>query len=142
MKQGTRVSQQALRPVRAPALAIAITWLAVCAPAHAQVVVFDPSNFVQNSLTAARTLEEINNQVRQLQNEAQMLVNEARNLASLPSNVLGQLQSALAQTTRLLNQAQGLAYQVSQAQQQFNQLYPRNYTSGTTGASMLADSVS
>jgi P-type conjugative transfer protein TrbJ len=51
-------------------------------------VVFDPSNFVQNTLTAVRTLEQINNQINQLQNEAQMLMNQARNLASLPFNVV------------------------------------------------------
>ena len=60
-------------------------------PAHAQWTVFDPSNFSQNVLTAARTLQQINNQITSLQNEAQGLINQARNLAkaqrrsSLPS---------------------------------------------------------
>lgn len=48
-------------------------------PASA-LTVFDPSNFVQNTLTAVRTLEQINNQINQLQNEAQMLMNRARTL--------------------------------------------------------------
>ena len=52
-------------------------------------IVLDPTNLVQNTLTAVRTLEQINNQIRQLQNEAQMLINQARNLASLPSSVVG-----------------------------------------------------
>ncbi len=53
-------------------------------PAHAHGdIVFDPTNLVQNTLTAIRTLEQINNQINQLQNEAQMLMNQARNLASL-----------------------------------------------------------
>ncbi|WP_445939749.1 DUF4141 domain-containing protein, partial [Pseudomonas sp.] len=39
---------------------------------HAQWVVVDPTNLVQNALTAIRTLEQINNQIQQLQNEAQM----------------------------------------------------------------------
>jgi len=65
-------------------------------------IVFDPSNYVQNTLTAIRTLEQINNQIRQLQNEAQMLMNQARNLASLPSSVVGQLRANLATTERLL----------------------------------------
>ena len=42
----------------------------------------------QNILqTAARSLEEVNNQITSLQNEAQMLINQARNLASLPAFV-------------------------------------------------------
>ena len=52
-------------------------------PAHA-LIVFDPSNYAQNVLTAARALQQINNQITSLQNQAQMLINQARNLASLP----------------------------------------------------------
>jgi P-type conjugative transfer protein TrbJ len=39
-------------------------------PASAQMTVFDPSNYSQNLLTAARTLEQVNNQIQSLQNEA------------------------------------------------------------------------
>ena len=75
------------------------------ATAHAQWVVVDPTNLVQNTLTAIRTLEQINNQIQQLQNEAQMLMNQARNLASLPSSVVNQLRANLATTERLIAQA-------------------------------------
>ena len=51
-------------------------------------VVIDPTNLAQNILTAARTLEMINNQITQLQNEAQMLINQGRNLANLPHSSL------------------------------------------------------
>lgn len=58
------------------------------APAYAQFgfggIVYDPTNYAQNVLTAARTLQQVNQQITQLQNEAQMLINQARNLASLP----------------------------------------------------------
>ena len=53
-------------------------------PAHAQWIVFDPTNFSQNVLTAARELQQINNEIQSLTNEAQMLVNEARNLMAHP----------------------------------------------------------
>ena len=62
-------------------------------PSSAQVVVFDPNNYAQNVLTAARALQQINNQITSLQNQAQMLINQARNLASLPYSSLQQLQS-------------------------------------------------
>jgi len=61
-------------------------------PASAQMHVFDPSNYSQNLLTAARTLEQVNNQILSLQNEAQMLINQARHLTSLPYSSLQQLQ--------------------------------------------------
>lgn len=114
--------------------------LAITLPAHA-IIVFDPSNFVENSLTAARSLEEINNQLLQLQNEATMLVNEARNLTKLPFNIVGQLQATLALTTQLIAQAQGIAYQLAQARAQFARFYPAAYGPGTSGATMAADAL-
>src|SRR3546814_19946649 len=69
------------------------------APAYAQFgfgrIVFDPSNYAQNVLTAARTLQQINQQITQLQNEAQMLINQARNLARLPHSSLQQIQQSI-----------------------------------------------
>src|SRR3546814_8666838 len=46
-------------------------------PAQA-IVVFDPSNYSQNMLTASRTLQQINNQIQSLHNEANMLINPAK----------------------------------------------------------------
>ena len=114
--------------------------LFITLPANA-IIVFDPSNFVENSLTAARSLEEINNQLLQLQNEATMLVNEARNLTKLPFNIVGQLQATLALTTQLIAQAQGIAYQLAQARAQFARFYPAAYAPGTSGATMAADAL-
>lgn len=114
--------------------------LFITLPANA-IIVFDPSNFVENSLTAARSLEEINNQLLQLQNEATMLVNEARNLTKLPFNIVGQLQATLALTTQLIAQAQGIAYQLAQARAQFARFYPAAYGPGTSGATMAADAL-
>ena len=69
-------------------------------------VVIDPTNLAQNILTAARTLEMINNQITQLQNEAQMLINQGRNLANLPHSSLARLRSIMQQTEDLLGEAQ------------------------------------
>ncbi|MGN6142395.1 MAG: P-type conjugative transfer protein TrbJ, partial [Mesorhizobium sp.] len=63
-------------------------------PAHA-LIVFDPSNYAQNVIQAARALEQITHQITSLQNEAQMLINQARNLASLPFSSLQQLQQSV-----------------------------------------------
>ena len=108
--------------------------------AEAQLTVFDPANFGQNTLTAARSLMEVNNQIMQLENEATMLINEARNLTSLPFNIVAQLRATLAQTTTLINQALGITYQLAQARAQFDGNYPSNYTSGVSGAAMYGDS--
>ena len=91
-------------------------------PAHA-IIVFDPSNYAQNVLTAARSLQQITNQITSLQNEAQMLINQARNLTSLPFSALQQLQQSVQKTQQLLNQAQNIAYDVQKIDQMFQQKY-------------------
>ena len=105
----------------------------------AALTVFDPSNFVQNTLTAVRTLEQISNQVKQLQNEAQSLMNQARNLASLPFNVVNSLRTNLDTTRQLIAQAQGLAFDLQNMDQQFAQLYPAQYAAGVSGNQMFQD---
>lgn len=110
--------------------ATALALLAV--PAHAQWIVFDPTNYSQNILTAAHTLETINNQVRQLQNDA-------LNLTRLDFSALAQLRKTLASTNQLIQQAQGLAYQVSRMEAEFARLYPDAYTAATTGNQMAQD---
>ncbi|MBC2886758.1 MULTISPECIES: P-type conjugative transfer protein TrbJ [Pseudomonadota] len=111
-------------------------------PAHAQFgfgrIVYDPSNYAQNVLTAARTLEQINNQITSLQNEAQMLINQARNLASLPYSSLQQLQQNVQRTQQLLGQAQNIAFEVGQIDQAFQQQYG-NVSLSTTDAQLVAD---
>jgi conjugal transfer/entry exclusion protein len=64
-------------------------------PAAAQVSVFDPTNYAQNLLQAARALEQINNQVKSLQNEASMLQNMAKNLEKIDFPQLQRITSAM-----------------------------------------------
>lgn len=92
-------------------------------PAAAQWTVFDPSNYAQNVLQAARTLQQVNQQITSLQNEATMLVNQARNLASLPYSSLQQLQQNVRRTQALLQQAQNIAFDVRSIDQAFQRQY-------------------
>lgn len=110
------------------------------APAHAQFggIVFDPSNYAQNVLTAARSLEQVTNQITSLQNEAQMLMNQARNLASLPYSSLQQLQQSVQRTQQLLSQAQNIAYDVQQIDQVFQQTYG-HVSFSATDQQLIAD---
>lgn len=105
------------------AISIVAVSLLATAPSGAQWIVFDPNNYVQNVLTAARELQQINNQITSLQNEAQMLINQAKNLASLPYSSLQQLQSSILRTQQLLNQAQRIAYDVQQIDRAFATTY-------------------
>lgn len=116
----------------AAALSMTATAL-VPAPAYAQFggIVYDPSNYAQNVLTAARTLEQINNQIRQLQNQATSLINEARNLASLPTSILDPLQQQIRQTQQLLAQAQRISFDVQQIEREFTRQYSAQSLTGS-----------
>jgi P-type conjugative transfer protein TrbJ len=105
----------------------------------AQVVVFDPSNYSQNVLTAARTLNQINNQIKSLENQAQMLINGARNLTNLPTSVVGQLTSHINAINSLIAQAEGLSFNVQQINADFARLYPRQYTAAVSSNQMVQD---
>ena len=108
-------------------------------PARAQLTVFDPSNYAQNALTAARELQQVNNEIRMLQNQATSLINQARNLASLPYSALSQLQQSILQTQQLLGQAQRIAYSVANIDQAFALHYPLAYSGGSSSQLLLAD---
>lgn len=112
----------------------------VAGSASAQVggIVHDPRNYSQNILTAARTLEQINNQIKQLQNQATSLLNEARNLQSLPVSTLGELQRQVDETRQLLGEAQGIAYDVTDIRKGFEQRYKGAAFSGPA-AEMVAN---
>ncbi|RDD97686.1 P-type conjugative transfer protein TrbJ [Paracoccus pantotrophus] len=136
MHRFTRVSLLAL--ALATPLAPVLT-----TPAHAFFggfggIVYDPTNHAENLLTAARSLEQINNQIAQLQNEAQMLINQARNLASLPFSSLQQLQQNIQRTQQLLSQAQSIAFDVQQIDRMFQQDYGKLSISATD-AQLIAD---
>ena len=105
--------------------------LGMPAPARAEVPVFDAANYSQNILTAARELQ-------QVQNEVASLRNENRNLTSLRYSSLPQLTSTMQRTQQLLGRAQGIGYDVANIQSQFQRLYPNGYTGSPSSAQLIA----
>src|SRR3546814_1126554 len=87
-------------------------------PAQA-IIVFDPSNYSQNILTAARTLQQINNQIRMLQNQATSLINQAKNLTTNSFPELQALKQTISQLDQLIGKAQGLQFRYSKPAQPF-----------------------
>ena len=107
--------------------------------ARAELPVIDTSNLAQNILTAARTLQEINNQIVQIGQFVQMLENEARNLTSLPSSIISQLNSSMSAITSLMNSANGILYNVANVESQFANFYPQTIGPNATDAQIVAD---
>lgn len=118
------------------ALAAGALAVALAAPPASALIVFDPSNYAQNVLTAARTLEQINHQITSLANETQMLMNQARNLANLPTSMLSQIEGNFSEMKRLMGEAQRLAYNVQNIEQQFTSTY-RDFAANQSGAQLV-----
>lgn len=101
-------------------------------PASAQWTVFDPTNFSQNVLTAARELQQINNQIQMLTNQAQSLVNQAKNLTSLPLSTLTEIQSSIAATKSLIDEVHTIAFNVKAVEDTYSKLYGIAAGTGST----------
>lgn len=121
------------------ALAFGLTSVSVTAPPAYAITVFDPANYSQNILQAARALAQINNQVRQLSNEAQMLINQTQNLTNLPLSIATDLQTSLRQVDSLIQNAQGLAYQVTAIDSEYRRLFPEQYASAVSTSRIIQD---
>jgi type IV secretion system protein TrbJ len=92
-------------------------------PAAGQMPVYDPQNFAQNVLQAARALQQINNQIQQINNQTQSLINQAKNLVSLPYSLVSTITSQIQRTEQLIAQAQRIAYSVTTIDQAFTTNY-------------------
>lgn len=113
------------------AILMATTPLALAPPAHAIFgvgdIVIDPTNLAQNILTAARSLEQINNQIEQLRNEAQMLKNQAEDLLSLDIDVSAELRRIMDEIFALTEEANAISYKVEETERVFKIHYPEEY---------------
>lgn len=111
-------------------------------PAKAQLTVFDPTNYSQNLLTAARSLTQINTQIQSLQNQAQSLINQAKNLTRIDFPELQAITQTLQQIDRLMGQAQGINFKVDNLDQQFKQLFPQSFSQALTSNQQVANAKS
>lgn len=121
-----KLLQSSLLGLALAAGSLGAAMIVTASPAHAMPV-FDSANYAQNLLTAARTLQQINQQIQSLQNEARMLTNMERNLSRIDFPQLNQLQQRLRQIDGLMGQARGIDFRVDQLDRQFRQLYPEAF---------------
>jgi P-type conjugative transfer protein TrbJ len=108
------------------------TTMMMPSPAVAGLLVFDPTNYAKNLLTAERALQQVNNQIHQLQNQATMLTNMAKNLTTFNFPELQQITSTLQQIDQLMGQARGISFRISDLDSQFTRLFPGLSTASTT----------
>ncbi|PVM84442.1 P-type conjugative transfer protein TrbJ [Caulobacter radicis] len=133
----------ASRSVRLAIIGLAAASLALAplpglvTPAAAQFTVFDPTNYAQNLLTAARSLQQVNNQISSLQNELTMLQNMARNLKSLDYTALAPIKDALQQVDALMAQAKGMAFTLASTEAVLADAYPASLDPNATTSQLL-----
>jgi len=127
----TKILATRLRLALAIGLAAAGTALPA-APALA-VPVFDSANYSQNLLTAARTLQQINQQVQSLQNEAQMLLAMDKNLKRFDFPELEALRANLHEVEALMKQADGIGFDVDEVGARLGALFPKDIAAGNRG---------
>ncbi|MBX9589221.1 MAG: P-type conjugative transfer protein TrbJ [Hyphomonadaceae bacterium] len=103
----------------------------------AQLTVFDPANYQENLLSAARALEQINNQVRQLQNQVLMIQRMDLNLLRLGSTISPDLQRTLADIQAQLRAGEGIALRLQATQSGYEQLFPRQVSTALSSDDVL-----
>ncbi len=109
----------------ASAFALLVGGSALIVPQQAvAAIVYDPTNHIQNVLTAARALEQIRVQTEQL-------TAQIRSLAQSPYDHMAQIGDAMRALNELNSQARGLASTVRGLDRQFEDLYPSNLTART-----------
>lgn len=127
-----------------PALVLLLlpaVWPGLPQAAVAQVTVYDPANHAQNVLQAARALQELENQLRQLSHEIEMLENMARNLESLPVNVVHAiLRDRIMRIEELMRQVEGIGAAAGAIEREYDALYPERYASTPRQADLVAAS--
>lgn len=89
-------------------------------PAQAQRIVYDPTNYAQNVLSAARALEQIRNQIRQIEQAAAMLRQN-------PLQLSPELTQSIGEARALFETAQGIAFDVESLGDDLRTLYPETW---------------
>lgn len=90
----------------------------------AAIPVFDQANYAQNLLQAARSLQQINQQISQLQNEARLIAQGDRNLERLEQSVVSELTTKLRKIEQLMAQAQAIGFRTDTLNASFDKLFP------------------
>ena len=94
-------------------------------------IVYDPTNYAQNVLTAARALQSNLNEAMEIANQLHQIEMEARNLARLPQAAWDSVRADLNQLRQLAQSASGISYALQRLSTQFKEIYP-GYQASTT----------
>jgi type IV secretion system protein VirB4 len=106
------------------------------------LTVFDPLNYQENLLSAARALEQINNQVRLLQGQAQILFKMDQNLLRLGSSLSPDLMKSLAGIQAQLRAGEGIALELRATEAAYERLFPKQVSAALSTDDVLRNAKS
>lgn len=111
------MTRSVVKSVLAGVCALALLWPL---PGRAQRIVYDPTNYAQNLLQAARALEHVRNQITQIEQAAAML---RQNPLQLSSEISDQINEARS----LFETAEGIAFEIDELGEDLRTLYPETW---------------
>jgi P-type conjugative transfer protein TrbJ len=111
------------------AMAIIALWAgSSIEPTKAQWVVLDPTNLVENIISALQNTQTVLNQITQISHEVQSLAYQAQNLQSMPASVsnsvIGQYTTQFGQLVAAMQSINGIAQNVATLTGQYNATFP------------------
>ncbi|WP_417625280.1 hypothetical protein [Paremcibacter congregatus] len=109
--------------------------------AQGGAVVYDPTNFIQNTISALQSIrstileaQQISQQIMQLQNEVQMIVNQGKMLAHLPTSLQSEIMNSFRSLETVMAGSRGIVQDYKGLQIQFDDLFTTPDYSGWKGA--------
>jgi len=118
--------------------AAAVSTMAIVSATPAMAIpVFDAGNYAQNVLTAARTLQQINNQITSLQNQATMLTNMAKQLQKMDFSSLAQITRSMQRIDTLMTNAQGIAFDLASTDMALRDRFPEVFDTAMSANQMI-----
>jgi P-type conjugative transfer protein TrbJ len=118
-----------MRRIFFSAAAIAALWVGSgTQSSKAQWVVVDPTNLVENIISALQNTQTVLNQITQISHEVQSLAYQSQNLQSMPpsvsNNVVGQYTTQFGKLVTAMQSINGIAQNVATLTGQYNATYP------------------
>ncbi len=96
--------------------------------AQAQWVVTDPTNLIENTISALQNVQTVLNQITQIGHQVQSLANEAQNLQNMPASmglsVITQYTAQFGQLVTAMQSINGIAQNVATLTAKYNATYP------------------
>ena len=96
--------------------------------AQAQWVVTDPTNLIENTISALQNVQTVLNQITQISHEVQSLANQAQNLQNMPASVglsvITQYTAQFGQLVTAMQSINGIAQNVATLTAKYNATFP------------------